>query len=403
MPPDVQESGLRNLRLHFVREVEPGTTPADPAWERYSDSIMGFGTGPNVNLFARRPIGSADIAGFHAGPEDHQLTLSYHFQRWLVDGVGDPIDAMGDGLLRDADNRLPNVHSILARLDIQAGGALNGGRRIFTYATGARIGSGSLPGNPDSGEPIVAALTYVAEKIRSFVIDQPAVADMVTVVSTDAADTTQSVTIESEGVVVSETLALNGVTPASGATLFPDIDAIRLDGETEGDVIVSIGGTEIARILGRASYDGMESDLGLPLLGTGSFAGEIGTEFETVIGDTVLRDGVDLDDNVLALELSFENNLETTARLKNRRRTINEGPRDVMMSATVFSARGSHDAFVEHLKVSELDIVWTMTGGTITLVGAALTAVGQRQYTSQEAIMRRDNTFTGRSVTVAAA
>ena len=55
---------------------------------------------------------------------------------------------------------------------------------------------------------------------------------------------------------------------------------------------------------------------------------------------------------------------------------------------------------IEHLKALTADLVWTMTGGAITLDNACLTTPGARTYEKGEATMRRDNVFTGQGISI---
>lgn len=394
------ESGVQDLRAEFVRESTVGQTPADPDWLRYSDVVIGLSSQPNINPFMQRGIGEIDPTAFHRGPEDNELTVTYHLQKWLTESGGTHLDAAADGILRTSTGGFVNTHSILARQALADGGALDGGVRIYTVAKGAYPAQVMIRANPDSGEPAQVEITYNAEKVRSYLIHQPSGATTVDVVSDSANDTTQSVTIENEDAGTTETLALNGTTEVNGATSFSDIDSISLDAECEGTVTVSIGGTTICTIYGSSTYDDIEGDLGVPPLGTGSHEAALGSAFEKIVGDTINRGGSALSANVLALEFSFNNNLEVTPRLDSFRRRINPGVRTLEANATIFATYQSHDDMIEHLRLTESTLSWQMTGGNLELTNAILSTVGPRSYETEQAVMRRDNTFTARGVNV---
>ena len=399
MPPNAVEAGIKDLRVHFVRETTTGIIQADPAWLRYSDTVQRIQESPNANLYMQRGAGEFDIQDFLTGPEDHGLEITYELQNWITSGN----DAAADGLLRAADGAFLNTHGYQSRQDLISGGILSSGRRIYTIGKGGRIGRVSLAGDPNTGEPLKVMLTYIYEKLRSYVIDQPASSGVVTVVSDDAADTSQVLTVENEGAAASEGISLNGTTPVAGATSFGDVDSFSLDIECTGDVTITMGGQVIGTILGKTSNGGYEGDFGIPPLGSGSFEAALGTGYEQIVGSTIQRGGSDLEAaaTISALEYQVENNLVVHPRIDSRKRRIIEGARDVTVIANIFSEVGSHDAFVEHLKATEADIVWTLTGGSITAQNAALTGLGGRSYEAGQAVMQRNNTFTARSLVIA--
>lgn len=400
MPPNAVEAGIKDLRVHFLRETLTGVIQSDPAWLRYSDTVTRIQESPNANVFMQRGAGEFDIQDFLVGPEDHGLEITYDLQNWLTAGN----DAAADGLLRAADGAFLNTHAYQSRQDLLSGGSLVSGRRIYTIGTGGRIGRVSLSGDPNTGEPLKVALTYVYEKLRSYVIDQPASTGVVTVVSDNAADTSQTVTVENAGAGTSEGIALNGTTPVAGVTSFADVDSLSLSAETIGDITISHTAAVIAVILGKTSNGGFEGDLGIPALGSGSFQSALGPGgYEQIVGSSIQRGGSDIEDNatISNFEIQVENNLSVHPRIDSRARRIIEGSRDVSSIATIFSEKGSHDAFVENLKATEADIVWTLTGGSITVLNAALTGLGGRSYEAGQAVMQRNNTFTGRSIAIA--
>jgi hypothetical protein len=395
------EAGIGALRANFIRETTAGTTPTNPAWLRFSDELDSAGDwSPNTNLAARTAIGTPDIVGFSIGAEDHEVSVAYKLQRWPA-AAG---DASYDGLVRDSNGFLPSTHSILFRQVLSNEGTQSGGDlHIYTYGTGAKFNTVRLSGDSGDSEPVLVEGTYVCEKVRSYAVSQPNASTTMTVVSSSASDTTQDVTVENLTGATSETISLTGTTPAAGVTSFSDIGAVRLSAETVGDVTVTFttGGETCVVILGSASHQNIEGDLGLPLLGSGSYESALGTGLEHILGDTITKGGSAIDVNVMTMAIEVANNVQADAVTRQKTKVLNEGMRDVTASVTVFSARGSHDATIEHLKATAGDIVWTMDGGTITLSSAVLTAPGSRTYDKGAATMQRDNTFTGQGLTIA--
>ena len=398
------EAGIGALRVNFIRETTPGTTPTDPDWLRYSDELDQVGNwAPNTNLAVRTAVGSPDVVGVSIGAEDHELSLAYKLQRWLTTAVQVPSDALADGLLRNADGYLVNRHSFLSRQTLPApAGTQSSGLRIFTYGTGGVFDSCSLTGDPGDSEPVLAEGTYRFEKVRSYEVNQPTATGTLTVVSSDAGDTTQTLTIESEGAAESEGIALNGTTPVVGATSFPDIDSFRLSAQCEGDITVTftVGAETVFIILGKNSQQEIEGDLGMALLGTGSFEPALDSAFEHILGDTLTKGGSAIDTNVMTMGISVANNIEVNPVVRQKSKVLSEGMREVTAAVTVFSESGSHQAAVDHLKATQGDIVWTMAGGAITLPSAFLSAPGARTYEKGQATMRRDNTFTAQGLTI---
>ncbi len=401
------EAGIRALRANFVRETTPDETPTDPAWLRFSDELDSASYAPDGNIFPREAIGSPDVTGFEVGPEDHAMSIVYSMQRWLVAAASVPLDASADGMLRDADGGYLSTHSVLTRQPFAQGGSDANGFRIYSYGTGGYQGRAMVAGSPDSGDPAKVTIDYIFNKARSYLINQPVAATGMTVVSTDAGDTTQSVTIENEGAGITETLVLNGTTPVVGLVLtFADVDAVRLSAETEGDITVSFttGGNTVVVIEGKTSNNGIEGDLGLPLLGIGSFETALGLPFQTVLSAAITRGASPLATNVMGMSFEVNNELETDARVGTRIKVISPGSRVITFNGTVFSDQASHDDILQNLQATESDIVWTFTGGvsarTVTLGGAALITPGERTYERGEATMRRDNIFQGQTIAI---
>jgi len=128
---------------------------------------------------------------------------------------------------------------------------------------------------------------------------------------TNNGSTSVDVTLEDEGAATSET-----VTVAAGATqtsleTYTDLDVIFAESEHDGDITVTDGsGTNVLdenTQLAGSNTDGVEADLGIPPLGTGSHGSAIGTDpteyrFQGV--DTINWQGASLSDRVHALDFT---------------------------------------------------------------------------------------------------
>lgn len=398
------ESGLRPGRLEWVRETTFGVAPTDPVWALFSDSVQSISFDPAATITPRRQIGNVDIQDFNAGAEDHTFEITYDLDQWLDSG------AALDAHTRQANGCLYS-HTIVYR-ETLGDGQLNG-RRVYYVAEGCKINSMRLTGEPESGDPMMVTLSYMCQKIRSYVVDMPN-SDQLSIVSSDNADT-MNITIEDDGASTAETFALTGITPVTTTAIdFTSIDAIRLASQPKGDITISVvgGGAEtLCVIYGSDSYDTRAGDLGIPALGSGSHGSAIGGTFENLLGDTIERptstdfltgsNGITSTVDISSVEMAVENGLEATATHKSIGKRINEGTRTITIGTNIFGEKAAYEAMTEHLRKTEVNLVWTLTGGTLTFVGSVLTGLGGIALESEQAVLSTDHTFTAKSLTVA--
>lgn len=397
------ESGIKPQRLEFVRESTEGETPDNPAWSLYSDQVQSVGVSPSTAISPRRSVGDPDVQDFLAGAEDHEFTITYDLQQWFTSS-GDPAY---DGMVRDSGtNELPSSHSILIRDRLGGSGEAGGGHYQYTVIKGAKIDSVNLAGEPESGEPVIVELSYLAEKSRAYRVSWPSSATTLDVVSTDSGDT-MDLTIEDEGASTTETVTLSGTTTVSTTGSFGSIDAFELSSEPTGDVTISDGsGNTLVTIYGSSSYQDREGDFGVPTLGSGSHASAIGSDFEIFAGDTIERPSgsgsfIDPDDVFLnSAECTIENNLEASTQVDSVRKVISEGSRTINISASIFGAAASYHSIDQHLRVNGADIKWTLSGGDLTFTDATLTDPGDVTKETETAVMTIDNSFQARDITI---
>lgn len=392
-----QESGIRSDRVEYIRETTVGEVPDDPSWSKFSDVVKTVDWTPDAQIEAQRGLGSADPYGHNAANESHELTVGYDLQQAIADGS----DPSYDGFARDAGDLLPSTHAIVER-NVRPKSTVSGAdaTRTYTVAKGAYIGSPTISGEAGSAQPLSAELSYTAEKVRSYEVHQPGASETLAVKSTDSSDTTQSLVIESEDGSTSDTVDLNGTTEATTVVTFDDIDALELSAETVGDVHVSIeNGATLATIFGSNTYGGREGDLGIPALGSGSHASDIGSGYEFYQASDVERpSSEDLAYRVSAVELSVDNSLDTTGRSDSVRQEISVGPRTISLTATVMGPNETHDQIMEHLKVTEQDVIWTLTNSTVTVGDAVLNDSGNRERGPDQSFYEFDSGFEGESL-----
>lgn len=387
------DSGIQDHRVEFVRESSPGTTPADPAWNLYSDTLeSALVVSADAQIEEQYGVGDVNPNGFFTGPEDHTASIEYHLQNWFVDGSGNPLDAAGDALVRGTNGEIQNTHTIVDRA------TRADGTRVYTVLTGGHPNLSELTGDPGSGMPVLASLDYEAKLARRYKAAQPS-AEQLTVKSTSANDTTQTLTIENDDATTTDDVPLNGTTgvvtetDAAAAITFDSIDAFKLDAETEGDVIIEdSSANELARI--------KAGDFGVPLLGAGSHAGAIGTSYEQFIDDTITRGGNAIAAELRSAGLSASNSYEKAGVAGSTEQAIHAGQQSIELSATIAGDFAGYDSMEEHLRGTEADIVWTMDGGTITLSKCALTSLGDVGPSAGEVISTVDNAFTPSDITI---
>lgn len=413
MPNENPEGGLRNHRTEFVRESAFGEAPADPGFLKYSDTVNTFSWSSDSVTEPRRGLGSPDPVGFLKGPETHEISVAYALIKWFS-STG---DAAYDGLVRNADNLLPASHTIVDREDKQAinadqtvSGNASYDTRIYTVANGGMIDEVAITGDPSDSQPVTVELTYLAQKVRSYQIDQPDSGTYLVVNSTSANDTSQTLTIEDEGAATTEDVALNGTSDVSTSSQFDNIDALSLNGETEGDVRVYINdgsdtsptqGDQLAEISGQTTYNGVEGDLGVPALGAGSHEALSSPAPEVFIGDSIDRGGSPVPYEIPSATVTVANNIEETERSSGYGMALHPGNREITMEASMFGESMTHDLLVDHLQTEAQSIDWTLDGGTLTLEGAVLQDAGERAAEEGQAVMTTDNTFQADGITIA--
>lgn len=411
------EGGLLDHRCHVAREDSEnrGQPPSDGDWILFSDNMVSiFNWEPDGNVEGKRGVGSADVEQYYPGPEDHEASFAYHLQRWFVDAGGNPLDPAYDGLVRDADNRLPNTHTVVDRELHHTGGSMGAGTKIFTVGLGGKIDTVSGEGEADESLPMEFELEYVFEKVRSYVVHRLDAPANLIVRSTDPADTTQSVMIESEDGAQTESVPLNGTTNQVTTTSFTDVDAAWLDSETAGDVEIhtSDGGTEpapaniVTVIDGRTSHNNIEGDQGIPIIGAGSREAEIQAEesrfYEHYLasrlsrGPTTTFHGVEFGPRISSTSFEVDNNIDTEALAQTRRQALDEGVRDVSIEASLAGPYTSHQTIMEHLRTDGADIIWEFLGGDLRFPQATVTSPGERAPESEEVMMWIDVTFESR-------
>jgi len=386
------DSGIRNHRVEFVREDSPGVVPADPSWNLYSDTLeTALVTEADVQIEAQRGVGDYEVQNHFAGPEDHSASIEYHLQKFFVDGGGNPNDASGDAIVRAANGGVANTHTIVDRAD-------HGGTRTYTVAKGAYPNLDELSGDPGSGLPIAVSLAYEVKSARAYTVEQPS-GETLSVSSTDSSDSTQTLTIESDDASTTEDVSLDGTTSVTTTATFDSIDALELDAETVGDVVIEdSGGNELARLNGSSVYDVAGGDLGIPALGSGSHASSVGSSYEQFIDDQITKGGSDLAAEVRSASFSVSNNYEKAGVMGSSEQAIHVGQQDTEFTATVAGNFSGQENLNDHIQTNEFDLVWNFDGGSVTFHDAVLSSPGEVGPSAGDVISTQDSTFEAKGV-----
>lgn len=380
------ENALQNVRIEWVASSldsdDVPRPPTDPEWNRFGDYIASYpGWSGDAGVEGQNAAGSGDTTDHFRGPEEHDLTVQWWLQRFFLDGSGNANDPIGELITYDFQTA-PPCHEVLARREVDDGGAKGAGFREYVYASGAKPSTVTLPGDPSESQPIVAEAGYAAEKVTQIIIHQPATSVTPVISSTSDNDTTQSVTIESENGDTAETLSLNGTTEVTATASFDDIDAIWVDGEHEGDIDVADGNGNslLEDPLTGTDTDGVDSQRGVPALGTGSHASAIGTDPSgyLFLGTTSSWDGGALSesaaaDRVHALDLDVEIGIAREPRQGTRRQAIDYEPRSVSVEADLAGPYESAKQNYRYFTGKAADLVYGFPDGDVTVVDAQLT------------------------------
>lgn len=383
--PAPTESALSNVRAEWVPSTFNSdgipTVPTDPSWNRFGDYIQSYpGWSGDASVEGSTPTGTGDVEDHFRGPEQHDLAIQWWMQRHFVDNSNNANDPIGALIEHDYQTQFP-CHEVLLRREVTDGGVDGAGFREFIYASGCRPSAGSAPGDPSASDPILAEAEYACEKVRQYIIHQPADGTTLDIVSTDSNDT-MDITIESEGGSTTDTITLNGTTTVTSTGSFSDIDAFWLSSEPAGDIsIQDDAGNDLLEdpITGSAT-DGVEGDRGVPLLGAGSHASAIGTDPDSYLflgtsstyGGGALAESADAD-RVHALDFSIEADITREPRQGTRRQSIDPGPRTVSVEADLAGPYETAAQNQRYFTSTTGDLVYTYPDGTVTVKNAQLT------------------------------
>jgi hypothetical protein len=421
--PSNPESGLRNHRTHFAREKKTNRGYLQDVREflLYSDGMNTVEFSPGASIEERRVMSNADPKEFNRGPESHELTIAYDLCKWFTQNGGNAWDATYDAVLRDADNKLANSHTIVDREDKQLvnqrsthSGTTDRPQRLYKVARGALADEAEISGDPSDSQPVGVELSYIASRMRSFKIDQPTDAEgavNLAVVSTDPNDTME-VIVESDGGATNERVTLNGDTLVSLQETYDNVDGFELTTGAVGDVRLVVNtndptapaeGDTLGVILGSDTYGVTgEGDLGVPTIEDGGSRESEGAvpAVETFIGDSIMANANPVPHEVQSATITVGNNVQEMERSEGYGMALYAQNRDLDLETTMYGESTSHDYLVDHLTNTARDHRWSLRGGDLIVDNATLTDAGDITAESEQAVMTVENTHNGTGITV---
>ena len=407
------ESYLKGFRIVYVAEATYGVPPTNPTWLLYSDEVEQIG-GDIVRaaITPQRVLGSANVASFILGSHTSQLALRYRVHdRTLAD------DVIEDAMVRDADNLLAASHSIMVRHErTLTVGIDSAGTRDYIVAQGGYITSGVLTGQLEPATALTFAPLYQCQRVRKYRIDQPDTsgADVLIGIKSSAA-TIVTVTIEDEGASVSQTKALAGTVYTSmGVTKYGNIDAIRLASAIPGDLLVSINtGSDATPVEGKllctirgGTFYGADGDLGIPLLGSGSYPMAIATAMSTLKGSTIEWDSAGLADVSVANVSLTVDNFEGGSSLPtagSTNQSIIVGGSTFTVSAQVVGTHQTHANIDDHLGGTAATFTWkpsATSAKTLSLAGTIIMNPGGANFEIGQGVPVLDIELQGEALTL---
>ena len=324
------------------------------------------------------------------GLETHSFTVLYRLQGTIA--ADTPFYEL---MYRDTD-KLLEARTIVAREEHFQGGNDSSGIRTYVVVEGAKPASGKLSGDPGSAGPMLAEITYMAEKGRQYEIHQPALASTLIVTSSEAGDDA-TITIEDDA-GTQESIVIT----ATSVATFASLDAAELGAQCDGTVFVTtVEGATLIAIHGKGDYANAEGDLGVPIVPTsGTRVAVHGGTYEKFLGDSITYGGGDLAYDINSIELSIDNGVTVLPRANSRKQRVVEGNRTIQLSATVVGEREYQNQIERHLMSNTASIVWALTDSTLTIGGCALVTPGEKSVEEGQAYMQLNNVFEGTSIAV---
>lgn len=371
------ESALQDARIEYVEETTEGEPPENPEWNVLTDYLDEFTVSPGANREAISVVGLGDFKSMFRGAEEPELTTNYYKQEGFVDSNGDPLNPPGQLLTYDYGCDLES-YTVEYRRETDCEGNFDVGFREYAVIFGAKNTEVTDPGDPSEGNPIIEELGWDVKKVRTYVIHQPDSATTLDIENTgsDSVD----ITIEDEGASTAETITVGGGTTQTTTNTYDNVDVIYAESEHDGDILVTDGsGTNILDAgtpLAGTDTDGVESDRGIPPLGTGSHGSAIGTDpadYQFIGVDSITWQGSSLSDRIHSLDLSVSVDTSREPISGTRGTAIDIGMRTVEFDADTAGPFETATRIAEQFHNESGDFVYSFPDNDVTVRNAEIT------------------------------
>lgn len=435
--PTTDQAGIRRTATYWVEEVQSAggdpQTPTDPAFKLWSKSVQSAGTESSSEYEESLGLGNDVAHTKNRGVESHDISVSYELNRFPEDSAGNVQDPFGYAALRNADNRLQETLTYLQVIErgslalentvhyryftdfgnthpgTDPGATAGRASRTEIYGRGGRPDDPELSANPGDSAVIEVDMSLMMGKVRKYQIDQPDSGKYIHVRSTASGDTDVPVDIETTDGATSETIttdSTDGTTAVPSANTYDSL-RVHVDGAFDGTIEIyqddgsgtstdpeGAPGELLTYIRGANSYDGIEADRGVPMVGAGSF------ESEGSLGDALSAlktagsfDGSDAAQQIMGSTVSVSNNLEDLTPAGTLTRDIHAGQREIESNSTVYGEAEGVRSFQDHIEGREGELRLPTTGGDIVMPRVYVSEGGDTEREEGSAVMQVDVTF----------
>lgn len=405
MPTQAVESGVSRQEFYFVRETTDSAgdpvAPSDPTFLLYSSAVQNFSAEGNPNYEARSGLGEWIGQDKTRQQEDNTLSVSYDLEKFFVDGSGNANDAFYDISKRNIDNQVEATHSVLRVEEFDELAAENTvhfryfeelgnthpatdpeasprATRKETYGRGCIPEEGVLTANPGDSATVGIEMSYIPTKLRPYQFDQPESSQTLHVRSSDPNDTGIDVEVETAAGSTTEVVTLDGsdaTTPVSTTESYGSLRAnVSADQQGYIEIYADDAGSPaqlLAVIPGKDARDGIESDNGPPLVGSGSFedasATGIGSGVPAALAGDITFDGNSAAQYIGELELTVSNEVSDQTTSEGLTKFINAGGAEISLSSTVFGETENVDNWKRMLKGSEGELSLPLAAGDVDI------------------------------------
>lgn len=433
--PSNDNSGVRRQSTYWVAEGMDADgnpqTPSDPAFKLWSNTINTVEAEKSAEPQVETGIGHDIGQGTNRTPESHELTVSYNLQRAPEDASGNPQDPLAYGYKRDIDGRpvatltYLNVlkrEDILAKNTVHSKFITNGelshpsgtdpgasplAARTETYGRGGNPTEPAVSMNPGDSAVVTVESGMNFAKVRRYQFDQPGSSVYLHLQSSDSADTGVPVDIESVDGSTSETLSTDSADGTTAVATTSQYGTYRIHVGAEFSGTLQIyeddgSGTDapgspaqlLAVVHGSGSYDAVEADRGVPMVGAGSFESASAlNDSISALGTAGSWQGNPMAQRVMSTTITCTNNVEDAATAGSVTRDYHAGVRELTAEATVYGETEATDMFGDHIRLDEGELRVPTELGEFVIPRASVEEGGSTEKESGQAVMQVEVTF----------